>query len=90
MANRTRSTPPKPSRQVVTTADQLAALLRSRRRVLGISQAELAAKLNISQGRLSMLETRPAELTLARLLALAKMLGFELVVQERSEPTSEW
>jgi HTH-type transcriptional regulator/antitoxin HipB len=49
-----------------------------------MSQAELAAKLNISQSRLSTLESDPATLTLDRLLALASLLGLELVVEDRA------
>ena len=51
--------------------EQAAELLVGRRKALGLSQAEVAARLGISQNRLSELETRPERLTFDRLLALA-------------------
>jgi HTH-type transcriptional regulator/antitoxin HipB len=70
--------------QLVTTPAQLGEVLRGRRKARGLSQAELAARLNISQSRLSTLESDPAGLTLDRLLALAGVLGLEIVVQDRA------
>jgi len=59
-----------------------------------MSQGELAAKLNISQSRLSTLESDPAGLTLERLLALAGVLGLEIVIQDRAQTSAgrkpEW
>jgi len=75
-------------RQLVTTPSQLGEVLRGRRRARGMSQGELAAKLNISQSRLSTLESDPAGLTLDRLLVLAAVLGLEILVQDKT-PTSE-
>lgn len=76
-----------PTRQLVTTPTQLGEVLRGRRKARGLSQAELAAKLDISQSRLSTLESDPAGLTVDRLLTLASVLGLEIVVQDRT--TSE-
>ena len=76
-----------PTRQLVTTPTQLGEVLRGRRKARGLSQAELAAKLSISQSRLSTLESDPAGLTVDRLLTLASVLGLEIVVQDRT--TSE-
>ncbi len=75
-------------RQLVTTPAQLGEVLRGRRKTRGMSQGELAAKLNISQSRLSTLESDPAGLTLDRLLSLAGVLGLEIFVQDKA-PTSE-
>jgi HTH-type transcriptional regulator/antitoxin HipB len=81
-------------RQLVTTPTQLGGVLRGRRKARGMSQAELAAKLNVSQSRLSTLESDPAGLTLDRLLVLAAVLGLEIVVQDRASPSGrrkpEW
>jgi HTH-type transcriptional regulator / antitoxin HipB len=56
-----------------------------------VPQQQLATKLGISQSRLSTLETAADGMTLDRLLALANLLGLELVLQDRSEaPPSEW
>jgi len=78
---------------VITTPQQVGEILRGRRKARHISQQQIAAKLGISQGRLSALEASPASMPLDRLITLASMLGFELVLQETSDtPTSssEW
>jgi HTH-type transcriptional regulator/antitoxin HipB len=75
-------------RQLVTTPVQLGEVLRGRRKAHRISQADLAAKLGISQGRLSTLESDPAGLTLERLLTLATVLGLEIVVQDKATTPS--
>ena len=79
-------------RQTVTTAVQIGEILRSRRKSRRAAQAALAEKLGISQSRLSILEANPAGLTLDRLLALAKLLGLEVVLQDAPErrPKVEW
>ena len=74
----------KPARQLVTTTAQNGEVLRGRRKARGLSQGELAAKLNISQSRLSTLESDPAGLTLDRLLALAAVLGLEVFIQDKA------
>lgn len=75
-----------PLRQTLTTTRQVAEILRGRRKARRAAQHELATKLGISQSRLSVLEADPAGLTLDRLLLLAKLLGLELVLQDRSGP----
>lgn len=82
-----------PLRQTLTTTRQVAEILHGRRKARGIPQQDLATKLGISQSRLSVLEANPAGLTLERLLLLAKLLGLELVLQDRSGPPGtkvEW
>jgi len=79
----------------IFTSDQLGQLLASRRKALGLSQSEAAARLGISQNRLSELERQPAQLTLDRLLALAGMLGLDLDIQAKpsnpgKEEEGEW
>ena len=73
------------TRQLVTNPVQLGEVLRGRRKARGLSQGDVAAKLNISQSRLSTLESDPAGITLDRLLALAGLLGLEIVVQDKAE-----
>jgi HTH-type transcriptional regulator/antitoxin HipB len=82
----------RPMRQTVTTAAQVGEILRSRRKSRRAGQAALAEKLGISQSRLSILEANPAGFTLDRLLALAKLLGLEVVLQDAPErrPKVEW
>jgi HTH-type transcriptional regulator / antitoxin HipB len=80
-------------RQILPTSGQVGEILRARRKARRLSQQALAAKLDISQERLSRLETDPGALTLDRLLALANLLGLELVVRDRAKTQSsnvEW
>jgi HTH-type transcriptional regulator/antitoxin HipB len=72
-------------RQLITTPAQVGEILRGRRKARGLPQQHLAARLGVSQSRLSALEADPAGLTLERLLALANQLGLELVLQDRSD-----
>jgi HTH-type transcriptional regulator / antitoxin HipB len=83
----------KPVRQLITSPRQVGEIVRGRRKTRRVSQHELATQLGISQGRLSTLEGDPAGLTLERLLLLAKLLGLELVLQDKAaDPKSkaEW
>lgn len=66
--------------QIVNHAAQVGALLAARRKSLALSQATVAAKLGLSQNRLSELESRPETLTVAQLLALARTLGLALQI----------
>jgi HTH-type transcriptional regulator/antitoxin HipB len=80
-------------RQVLTIPNQVGSVLRGRRKALDLSQEKLAAKLGIAQNRLSQLESDPSRLTLDRLLALINVLGLELVVQVKENPSNhqgEW
>ena len=79
-------------RQLINTPGQAGEILRGRRKARRVPQAELASKLGISQGRYSTLETDPAGMTLERFLVLAKLLGLEVVVQDRSasKPKADW
>jgi HTH-type transcriptional regulator/antitoxin HipB len=80
-------------RQLVTNPNQLGEILRGRRKARKIPQQALAAKLGISQSRLSTLEADTAPLTLDRLLLVTKLLGLELVLQDKPENAvkkAEW
>jgi HTH-type transcriptional regulator/antitoxin HipB len=80
-------------RQLITTSRQVAEIIRGRRKARRISQHELATQLGISQARLSVLEADPTSLPLDRLILLAKLLGLELVIQDKADaPKSkaEW
>ena len=80
-------------RQPITTPAQVGEILRARRKARRLPQQQLAEKLGISQSRLSILEANAAGLTLERLLLLAKLLGLEVVLQDKAEaPTTkaEW
>ena len=80
-------------RQLITTPSQVGEILRGRRKARRVPQLELATKLGVSQSRLSVLEADPAGLTLERLIVLAKLLGLELVLQDKTDAPktkAEW
>ena len=62
----------------IATASQIGSALVARRKTLGLSQNDIGAKLDLSQNRISELETNPGTITVAQLLALANVLGLEL------------
>ena len=70
-------------KQILTHSAQLGQILATRRRASKLSQRALAAKLAISQNRLSEIEANPGNLTVERLLELSNLLGLELVIQDR-------
>lgn len=76
----------------ITHATQIGAILSARRKTLELSQTEVAARLGLSQNRLSELESRPETLTVAQLLALLNALGLEMTVAEQAATKSkaEW
>lgn len=77
--------------QPLTQSSQVGRILTARRRALKLSQQALAAKLGISQNRLSEIEAHPARLPLERLLDIANILGLELVIQDRKTATrADW
>lgn len=67
----------------IRTTLQLGQLLLSARKHQGLSQAKLAARLGLSQARISQLEQQPETLTALQLLQLTSVLGLELLVQAR-------
>lgn len=80
-------------RQLITNPNQLGEILRGRRKTRRIPQQALATKLGISQSRLSTLEADTASLTLDRLLLVAKLLGLEIVLQDKPDKPAmkaEW
>ena len=79
--------------QLINTPNQMGEIIRGRRKSRNVPQQELATKLHMSQSRLSTLEGNPANLTLDRLIAIANLLGFEIVLQDKLDKTStkaEW
>jgi HTH-type transcriptional regulator / antitoxin HipB len=70
-------------RRSLTHPAQLGSILKARRRAAALSQRALAERLAISQNRLSEIENNPGTLTVERLLALANLLGLEVVLQDR-------
>jgi HTH-type transcriptional regulator/antitoxin HipB len=78
--------------QLITHPKQVGASLQARRKTLGLTQAEVAERLGLSQNRLSELETRPETFTLEQLLAVLNVLGLDLALGERKGTGSrvEW
>lgn len=81
---------------LIATPDQMAQLLAASRRQAGLTQAEAAARIGVSQSRISAFETDAAALTLAQLLALCGVYGLQLQLRDKSEappgpaPSIEW
>ncbi|UCV23589.1 helix-turn-helix domain-containing protein [Ferribacterium limneticum] len=73
---------------VIHTPQQAGAYLRDRRKALKLSQTQVATRLGVSQNRFSVLEAVPGDLTLERLLVLAKTLGLELVLRSPEPPAN--
>ena len=78
--------------QRISTPNQTGQVFAARRKALKLSQKVVAARLGISQNRLSILEADPSRLTLDRLISLASILGLELVLKDKgsSSTRSEW
>jgi HTH-type transcriptional regulator / antitoxin HipB len=69
--------------QLLSVPSQVGLVLRAARKAAKLSQKELAAKLGLSQNRLSELETDPGSMRVEQLLAVLAALGLELQVQAR-------
>jgi HTH-type transcriptional regulator / antitoxin HipB len=78
----------------LVTAPQLGVLLRSARKQLGLTQAEVAGRLGLSQNRVSHLELHADELSVKQLLGWCAVLGLELQMAQRAaatpDPAVEW
>ena len=75
--------------QILSLSDQLAPLLQAARKAAGLSQTELARRLDLSQSRMSAMELDPASMRLDQLLSICASLQLELVVQTKGEPESK-
>jgi HTH-type transcriptional regulator / antitoxin HipB len=74
---------------LIATPDQLARLLVASRRQAGLTQADAAARIGVSQSRISALETDAGALTLTQLLALSGIYGLQLQMRDKSQPQPE-
>ncbi|MFD4838251.1 helix-turn-helix domain-containing protein [Achromobacter sp. NPDC058515] len=72
----------------VRTAEQLPALLQGFRKQSGLTQADTAMRLGVSQQALSNLERHADKVSADRLLELLSILGVELVLRKTSESLS--
>ena len=76
-------------KQILSLADQLAPILQATRKSAGLSQTELAKRLDLSQSRLSAMELDPSSIGLDQLLALCSALHLELLVQTKELVSSD-
>jgi HTH-type transcriptional regulator/antitoxin HipB len=73
-------------KQILSISNQLAPLLQAARKSAGLSQTELARRLDLSQSRMSAMELDPASMRLDQLLSICATLQLELVVQTKGTP----
>ena len=71
------------SHYAVQTAEQLPALLRAFRKESGLTQAQVAASLGVTQQTLSALERNAQKVSADRLLQLLGILGVEMALRRR-------
>lgn len=71
--------------QPIVTASQLGTILQGVRKSHKLSQAQLGARIGLSQKRLSELELAPGTLSVDQLLALCNQLGLQLSIQPRGD-----
>ena len=76
-------------KQILSISDQLAPLLQAARKSAGLSQTDLARRLDLSQSRMSAMELDPASMRLDQLLSICASLQLELVVQTKGVPESK-
>lgn len=77
---------------IINSPAQIGAILAARRKQLGLSQAEVAARVGLSQNRLSVLEKNAATLNARQMVALLNALGLDLAINDRttSGKAREW
>jgi HTH-type transcriptional regulator/antitoxin HipB len=75
-----------PTDYPVRTPQHLPPLLQAFRKQAGLTQAEAAARLGVTQQTLSALERNAAQVSVSRLLNLLGLLGVELVLRSRASP----
>ncbi len=75
---------PTPSLPLLT-GGQLGSILQAARKARGLTQSALAARIGLSQSRVSHLELNAHELSVEQLLAWCAALGLELAVGTRGK-----
>jgi HTH-type transcriptional regulator / antitoxin HipB len=69
---------------VARTAHQLGQVLKSRRKQLGLTQREVAAKVGLLQAQVSVIESHDANATVTTLYKALSALGLELVLRDNA------
>lgn len=80
---------------LVLTSTQLGAILHAERKAKGLTQSALAARIGLSQSRVSHLEQNADELSVQQLLAWCAVLDLELSLGQQgaasvSSTSAEW
>ncbi len=70
----------------VRTPDQLPQLLQAFRKEAGLTQAEAALRMGVSQQTLSALERNAERVSVERLMRLLGILGVEIVLRKDAPP----
>jgi HTH-type transcriptional regulator/antitoxin HipB len=73
-------------KQIFALSSQLTPLLQAARKSAGLSQTDLAARLSLSQSRMSAMELDPSSIRLDQLLKLCSVLHLELMIQAKGTP----
>lgn len=71
---------------VARTAQQLGQVLKSRRKQLGLTQSEVAAKVGLLQAQVSVIESHDTRATVTTLYKALSALGLELVLRDGALP----
>lgn len=85
-----------PTSHTLVTTGQLGSMLQAARKAQGLTQSALAARIGLSQSRVSHLELNAEELSVEQLLAWCAALGLELAVGTRDSAaastasTTDW
>jgi HTH-type transcriptional regulator/antitoxin HipB len=83
-----------PHSHLLLTTPQLGQLLASTRKLHKLTQAAVAARVGLSQNRISHLEKHPDEISVKQLLSWCAVLGLELRLSERdpsaASASTEW
>jgi HTH-type transcriptional regulator/antitoxin HipB len=69
---------------MITSSEQLGQVLQGARKIAGLTQADAAARLAISQSRISHLKLNPELISVAQLLALLAAYNLDLLVEPRT------
>lgn len=72
----------------VRTSEQLPELLQAFRKQAGLTQAEAALRLGVTQQTLSAFERNAEKVNASRLMRLLSILGVELVLRKGEQPPS--
>lgn len=68
------------------TPMQLGRMVQTARKARKLSQADVGARLDLSQKRISALELDPASMTVEQMLKLCAVVGLELAIGPKGDP----